>query len=170
MTALVPIVIAVLLLVGGGDPPRQDTAAASGPARACDLIRPDQARAALGKIFGRPKRWRTPTGDNSCTYYQPTGRATASVGLYRSRSYGEVVGFLPHLKRDRVLGRDAVYDRRLGYLIALPGRPYYMQVTLFHPRHTHADQKLSKQLAVQVLSGRATASARFLCSLTGEPI
>ena len=169
MLQLLPVLV-VFLLLSGGDQPAPDASGARGPAQACDLLLPDQARATLGNVAGPPKRWRMPTGDNSCTYYERRGRATASVGLYRSRSYASVTGFLPRLKRDRVLGRKAAYDRRLGYLIELPDKPYYMQVTYFHPEHMHADRPLSKRLASQVLSGRATRTARFLCSLTGEPI
>ena len=171
------VIAAAIFLLASGDAdrskpePRAAAQSETGPVsvRACDLLSRRQAQAALERVRPEPVVRGVPPVSDTCTYYRPGNRVTATVGLYRAERYEPTVRVLPHIKRDTVAGRRAIYDPRLGYLIQLPGRPYYMQVTFFHVVHTHADRPASKSLAKQVLTGQTQPAAQYICSLTGEP-
>lgn len=170
---IVLLALAALLLHDGSDstePERAPVDRGAVSVRACDLLSRGQARAALGRVRGEAVVRKARGATDTCTYYRPGNRVTVTVGLYRADRFERTVRVLPRVRSDTVLGRRAVYDRRLGYLIELPGRPYYMQATFFHVVHTHADRPASKRLARQVLTGQTEPAARYICSLTGEPI
>ena len=175
---LVAVIAILVALAGGGD----DSKAPAGSDKAvtavdnlpreitsCQALDPDLARAVLRDIGGGRKRRLVP-GSDGCTYTRQSGRVTATAALYTADEYSDVVDTLPHVAPDTIEGHNAVYDRRLGYLIEMPGRPFYLQVVYFHVVHTHAERSASKRLASAVLSDEPAPPGQFICSLTGDPI
>jgi hypothetical protein len=162
------IVAALVLALGGGE--SHDGAAnarTAEKARACDRLTPQTARAFLGPVRQAPVGGPAGPRDTNCTYFDRRISRSVTLAFYPAADYEKAISApLLRLKRDRVLGRRAMFSNRLGYLIE-PDGAFYMQVTYLHLPHLHAERRWSRVLARQLLSGRAgPAPRRFVCSLT----
>jgi hypothetical protein len=182
----VPVaVIALLLAAGalethgrGGDAPSSDRKEyplqlpdvdASGY-RACGLLKRRLAEEVLrSKRLEQRKNDLAPNHE-TCTYMTPDRRVSVTVALYPARDYDDTVEATAETTADEILGNEAAFNGRLGYLIRLPNKPFYLQATYFHIRHLHAERSVSRVLAERVLGRERTPAGKFICSLTGKPI
>lgn len=123
----------------------------------CRLLPRGVARQLLGKVVGPPRRLALGSA-RQCTWFSG-GDLAVSAGVYRGTAFRESVRTNEAVPV-RGLGGEAYYHRRLGALIRLPGRPYYVQVAAFVPSHAYSPRRPTIRAAHVVLSGRPLGGAR----------
>ena len=131
---------------------------------ACRVLTKRLARDYLGASAREVHREETP-GTNACTYWTRDAKRGVTVGLYPASEYDKLVEAMPRTERVTLAGRRAAYNERLGYLVELPDRPYYLQATFQHVVHQHADRRMSRRLAATVVADAPAPTGKFICTL-----
>lgn len=124
----------------------------------CRLLPRGLARQLLGKVVGPPRRLALRSA-RQCTWSSGGDRAV-SAGVYRESAFRASVR-VNEAVPVRGLGGEAYYHRRLGALIRLPGRPYYVQVAAFVPSHAYAPRRATVRAAHFVLTRRGLGGGRL---------
>ena len=147
---------------------------------ACELLSEARAQQFVGPVDGPWRASRIHADQENCTYVKRDATTSVSVATYPAAEFERTVSTLTRGELDpaerpraaQLLGRRAAFQRRLGYLVKVRGAPVWVQFTFMHVSRLHADPKLSRRLADEVLRGVLPLATRrkLYCSLTGERV